>query len=145
MRLSIIIIAAFASGSTAFQPAAKKTVQKTASPNVQSVNPPITRNDMVAIRSPFWHDIAGPSVKGVTTGDYVVDRDYTVALTLIVVGIWLTLFGPSKIAFLVSYSLLCRRYVFPNSSQFDWQVTRPLILLEASSTSGLDPSSGCKL
>lgn len=58
---------------------------------------PITRNDMVAIRSPFWHDIVGTSAKGVTSGEYVVDRDYTVALTLIVVGLWLSLFGPSKI------------------------------------------------
>ncbi|KAL7512639.1 hypothetical protein ACHAXN_012699 [Cyclotella atomus] len=93
MKLSTIIIASFLSGSAAFQPAAKKTLQKSGG-SVQPVGP-ITRNDMVAIRSPFWHDIVGTSAKGVTSGEYVVDRDYTVALTLIVVGLWLSLFGPS--------------------------------------------------
>jgi hypothetical protein len=95
MKLSSLIIAALATGTTAFQPTPQKTLQKTTGGNV--VQPtPITRNDMVAIRSPFWHDIASPSNKGISSGDYIVDRDYTVALTLIVVGIWLTLFGPSE-------------------------------------------------
>lgn len=60
------------------------------------MQPPVTRNDMVAIRSPFWDAFSSSNAKSISAGDYVVDRDYTVALTLILVGIWLTMFGPSK-------------------------------------------------
>ena len=96
--LSPIIITAFATGTTAFQPAAKKALRK--SGNSQTTAPPsITKNEMVAIRSPFWNAFdqgSSSSVRGISTGDYVVDRDYSVASILIIVGIWLSMFGPSE-------------------------------------------------
>ena len=94
----IIIITAFATGTAAFQPAAKKALRK--SGNSQTTAPPsITKNEMVAIRSPFWNAFdrgSSSSVRGISTGDYVVDRDYSVASILIIVGIWLSMFGPSE-------------------------------------------------
>jgi hypothetical protein len=93
---SLSILTTFFATAAAFQPSAKKSFQKTGGSKVRPVTPPITRNDMVAIRSPAsWNNFSGPSVKGISTGDYVVDRDYTVSFTLIAVGLWLTLFGPS--------------------------------------------------
>ena len=94
--LSPIIIAAFATGTTAFQPASKNVLHK--SGNSQTIAPPRTKNEMVAIRSPFWSafDQASSSVKGISAGDYVVDRDYSIASLLIIVGIWLSMFGPSE-------------------------------------------------
>ena len=94
--LSPIIIAAFATG-TAFQPASKNVLHK--SGNSQTIAPPRTKNEMVAIRSPFWNafdQASSSSVRGISTGDYVVDRDYSIASLLIIVGIWLSMFGPSE-------------------------------------------------
>ena len=95
MKLFSILVATIVAGSTAFQPAAK-TAQKSIN-KAQSITPPITRNEMVAT-NPYhdWNAFHSSNVKGISTGDYVVDRDYTVALTLVAVGTWLTFFGPSK-------------------------------------------------
>eukprot|EP00986_Skeletonema_menzelii_P000032 scaffold5_cov144-Skeletonema_menzelii.AAC.18 len=52
---------------------------------------------MVAIRSPFWHAFDSKN-QAVSSGsdEFVVDRDFSVATILMVVGIWLTCFGPSN-------------------------------------------------
>jgi len=54
---------------------------------------------MVAIRNPFWSSFGSPKTPEAKI-DYVVDRDYSVALTLILVGIWLTMFHPSDSFFI---------------------------------------------
>ena len=50
---------------------------------------------MVAIRSPFWNAFNSKD-KELSSDDFIADRDFSVATTLMVVGIWLTCFGPSK-------------------------------------------------
>jgi hypothetical protein len=50
---------------------------------------------MVAIRSPFWRAFDSND-KEVSSDEFIVDRDFSVATTLMAVGIWLTCFGPSK-------------------------------------------------
>ena len=52
---------------------------------------------MVAIRNPFWRAFDSKD-EGVSSGsdEFIVDRDFSVATVLMVVGIWLTCFGPSK-------------------------------------------------
>lgn len=101
MKLTLLFIVATAGSASvgAFQPAPKPTLAKN---NVKQVNTstggsppsPLTKSDMVAIRSPFGNSF--PSTGDDANIDYVVDRDYGVALTLLCVGIWLSLFGPSK-------------------------------------------------
>lgn len=96
MKFASIIITSLVAGTPAFQPTPKQIfLTKNSGGSVQPVVPPVTRNDMVAIRSPFWDAFSSSNAKSISAGDYVVDRDYTVALTLILVGIWLTMFGPS--------------------------------------------------
>ena len=54
---------------------------------------------MVAIRSPFGHafDSKVEKVSNMKLAEeFIVDRDFSVATTLMAVGIWLTCFGPSK-------------------------------------------------
>jgi len=105
MRLSLILPLAIAGAVGAFQPTPKAQVKnakvkKIVSPEVRSGASP-TKADMVAIRSPFWHafDANVPKTPEARI-DYVVDRDYTVALTLLLVGIWLTMFHPSDSLFI---------------------------------------------
>lgn len=50
---------------------------------------------MVAIRSPFWNAFDSKE-KQLSSDEFIVDRDFSVATTLMAVGIWLTCFGPSK-------------------------------------------------
>ncbi len=50
---------------------------------------------MVAIRSPFWNAFNSRD-KELSSDEFIADRDFSVATTLMVVGIWLTCFGPSK-------------------------------------------------
>lgn len=50
---------------------------------------------MVAIRSPFWNAFDSKD-KQLSSDEFIVDRDFSVATTLMAVGIWLTCFGPSK-------------------------------------------------
>lgn len=50
---------------------------------------------MVAIRSPFWNAFDSKG-KELSSDEFIVDRDFSVATTLMAVGIWLTCFGPSK-------------------------------------------------
>lgn len=50
---------------------------------------------MVAIRSPFWNALDSKE-KQLSSDEFIVDRDFSVAATLMAVGIWLTCFGPSK-------------------------------------------------
>lgn len=69
---------------------------------------PLTRTDMVAIRGPWdtaFGGVIGRSAKAAASSDeakidYVVDRDYNVPLTLLLVGIWLTMFHPSDSLFI---------------------------------------------
>jgi NIMA (never in mitosis gene a)-related kinase len=92
----------------AFTPQPKTPLTKAVDKNVASshvdVRPgaPLTKAEMVAIRSPFWNAFGGQQPAEVPGAkiDYVVDRDYTVALTLILVGIWLTMFHPSDSLFI---------------------------------------------
>ena len=62
---------------------------------------------MVAIRSPFSRGAFYSQDETADDVDFVVDRDFSVASTLLVVGLWLTLFGPSECA--------CRQFFFQES------------------------------
>ena len=99
MKLPLTLTLIVAGTASAFQPSAKKPLAKNKaglSPDIRV--PPLTKADMVAIRSPFWN--AFGSSKPEAKYDFVVDRDYTVALTLLCVGIWLTMFHPSDSLFI---------------------------------------------
>ena len=114
MKFASIIITSLVAGTAAFQPTPKQNLlTKNSGSSVQPVVPPVTRNDMVAIRSPFWDAFSSSTTKDISASDYVVDRDYTVALTLILVGIWLTMFGPSKKSIFCYYLwalLICAKH-----------------------------------
>lgn len=77
------------------EPLARKKGKDPAIPADVRPGTPLTKADMVAIRSPFWNAL-GADKSPEAKIDYVVDRDYSVALTLLSVGIWLTLFPPSE-------------------------------------------------
>ena len=64
-------------------------------------------HNMVAIRSPFSRGAFYSQDETADDVDFVVDRDFSVASTLLVVGLWLTLFGPSECA--------CRQFFFQES------------------------------
>lgn len=103
----MILPLAIAGAVGAFQPTPKAQVKnakvkKIVSPEVRSGASP-TKADMVAIRSPFWHAFDANVPKTEARIDYVVDRDYTVALTLLLVGIWLTMFHPSKCFLVIDF------------------------------------------
>ncbi|KAL7466568.1 hypothetical protein ACHAXS_006872 [Conticribra weissflogii] len=92
MKLSSILVFVFVGAASAFQPSSKTQVNRVSS---STSEPPLTKNEMVAIRSPFWNSFSSEKQAPVAKYDFVVDRDYTVPLTLISVGLWLSLFGPS--------------------------------------------------
>ena len=99
MKFSLIIALAIANTVGVFQsssksPLAHKLKNKVVSQDVRP-GAPLTKADMVAIRNPFWNAFGSTKTPEAKI-DYVVDRDYSVALTLILVGIWLTMFHPSK-------------------------------------------------
>eukprot|EP00585_Thalassiosira_rotula_P005154 CAMPEP_0196160544 /NCGR_PEP_ID=MMETSP0910-20130528/46882_1 /TAXON_ID=49265 /ORGANISM="Thalassiosira rotula, Strain GSO102" /LENGTH=337 /DNA_ID=CAMNT_0041425481 /DNA_START=62 /DNA_END=1076 /DNA_ORIENTATION=+ len=103
MKLASLLALLALNGSTvdAFQPASKAPLRQNAKNKViasldsrPSKGAPLTEVGMVAI-NPFLNAF-GTSKSPEAKIDYVVDRDYTVALTLIAVGMWLTLFHPSK-------------------------------------------------
>lgn len=104
MKLSVIFALAVAGSASAFQPSFKAPLTKPPStsttPDIlrlgtNEVSAPLTVNEMVAIRNPFWGAFSVPKEPTIEAKiDYVVDRDYTVPLTLIVVGLWLSVFGP---------------------------------------------------
>mmetsp|Transcript_30472 Transcript_30472/g.55937 ORF Transcript_30472/g.55937 Transcript_30472/m.55937 type:complete len:129 (-) Transcript_30472:1127-1513(-) len=102
MKVASLLLALLVlTGSTvdAFQPASKAPLRQNAKNKVspdsrRTKGAPLTKVDMVAI-NPFLNAF-GTSKTPEAKIDYVVDRDYTVALTLIAVGMWLTLFHPSK-------------------------------------------------
>ncbi|KAL3796831.1 hypothetical protein ACHAW5_002517 [Stephanodiscus triporus] len=103
MKFWLIIALAIANTVGAFQsssksPLAHKFKNKDVSQDVRP-GAPLTRADMVAIRNPFWNTFGSPKTPEANI-DYVVDRDYSVALTLILVGIWLTMFHPSDSLFI---------------------------------------------
>ena len=94
MKLSFLFAAALAGTAAAFRPQANAPLARTnaASPDVRP-GAPLTKAEMVAIRSPFWNALQPEAEAKV---DYIVDRDYTVALTLLCVGIGLAMFPPSE-------------------------------------------------
>jgi len=106
MKVASLLLALLVlTGSTvdAFQPAFKAPLRQNAKNKVspdsrRTKGAPLTKVDMVAI-NPFLNAF-GTSKTPEAKIDYVVDRDYTVALTLIAVGMWLTLFHPSDSTFI---------------------------------------------
>lgn len=108
MKLSLIVTLATIVTAGAFQPSSKTPLagqhvkNKASSLAPPDVRPgaPLTKADMVAIRSPFWNAFNSQNSAPEAKIDYVVDRDYTVALTLMLVGIWLTMFHPSDTLFI---------------------------------------------
>ena len=110
MKLGLFISLAIAGTVGAFQPASKVSVPKNKFVSsqdgyVRSTGTPLTKADMVAIRTPFWNIFDGgiDTTRSLNNNiDYVVDRDYTVALTLLCVGIGLALFHPSKFTYKLS-------------------------------------------
>ena len=112
MKLTLFLTLATATGMVgAFRPSSKAPLRQNANTNkvTPDVRPgaPLTKADMVAIRSPFWNAMGSQSKAPEAKIDYVVDRDYTVALTLLCVGIWLTMFHPSEwcMPFMLLFSL----------------------------------------
>mmetsp|Transcript_20795 Transcript_20795/g.35709 ORF Transcript_20795/g.35709 Transcript_20795/m.35709 type:complete len:254 (+) Transcript_20795:193-954(+) len=103
LPLLFVILGASVGTASAFQPAPKKALTRKAKqvtiPDTRNDRAAVTKADMVAIRSPFWHAFDRPKTDEAKI-DYVADRDYTVALTLIAVGIWLTMFPPSDSLFI---------------------------------------------
>lgn len=97
-KLSLILFSiATRSAVGAFQPQLRHNSRNKVVPQDVRPGAPLTKADMVAIRNPFWNAFGSTTSKTPEAKiDYVVDRDYSVALTLIVVGIWLTMFHPSK-------------------------------------------------
>lgn len=101
MKLSLLFTLIVAGTASAFQPSAKQPLANNKaglSPDVRA--PPLTKADMVAIRSPFWNAFSSPAPSTQAKYDFVVDRDYTVALTLLCVGMGLTMFHPSDSLFI---------------------------------------------
>ena len=93
MKLSLFLSLTIAGTACAFQPSSNKapSIKKSTS-RTQDVKPL-----QVAIRSPFqnvFNSVEAPRPM-ISKIDYVVDRDYGVALTLLLVGVWLSLFHPS--------------------------------------------------
>ena len=116
MKLLLFISLAVAGTVGAFQPAPKVSIPNknkfvsSRDDYVRSTGTPLTKVDMVAIRTPFWNIFDGgiDNTRSLNNNiDYVVDRDYTVALTLLCVGIGLALFHPSKFMYKLSYVLGC--------------------------------------
>jgi len=104
MKLSLLFAVALAGTARAFQPAPRTPLAQNAKNKaiIPDVRPgaPLTKADMVAIRSPFWNAFGSAPLSSDAKIDYVVDRDYTVPLTLMCVGIWLTMFHPSDSLFI---------------------------------------------
>ena len=106
MKLFSLIFALAGSGAAAFlQPAQSPQLQVNLQ-HEKKINVGFVTGEepskssslhMVAIRSPFWHAFDSKD-KAVISGsdEFIVDRDFSVATILMVVGIWLTCFGPSK-------------------------------------------------
>eukprot|EP00970_Alexandrium_tamarense_P000125 scaffold17_cov194-Alexandrium_tamarense.AAC.4 len=95
MKLFLLLATTAVGTTAAFQPSSKTplTAQKSSK---TSSSPPLTKNEMVAIRSPFWNAFTTADAKPVAKVDYVVEREYFVPLTLLMVGFWLALFPPSE-------------------------------------------------
>ena len=148
MKFAAIITTSLVAGTTAFQPTRKQNhLTKNIGGNVQPVVPPVTRNDMVAIRSPFWDAFSSSNAKSISAGDYVVDRDYTVALTLILVGIWLTMFGPSKKSIVLLYLwslLICAKHGYVTYAILLTQAKHPSTCSEGCFTSYSVPLLACR-
>lgn len=70
---------------------------------------------MVAIRSPFWHAFDSKE-EGRSSEEFIIDRDFSVATTLMAVGIWLTCFGPSKSPHNLSPVLQLQYYSYSNTN-----------------------------
>jgi hypothetical protein len=89
--LSLLLSLTIAGSACAFQPTSNKapSIKKSTS-RTQDVKPL-----QVAIRSPFQNVFNSVEAPRPMISDYVVDRDYSVALTLLLVGVWLSLFHPS--------------------------------------------------
>lgn len=101
MKLSLLFALTLAGTVGAFQPASKALpLAKNKNAVSPAIRPgaPLTKADMVAIRNPFGNAFGAPKTGAKI--DYVVERDYTVALTLMAVGIWLTMFHPSDSLFI---------------------------------------------
>lgn len=97
MKLSSLLFAISASGGAAFlQPSNSPQLQHREKINVGLVSQTSSSLHMVAIRSPFWDTFDNSKGKQVSSEDFVVDRDFSVAATLMAVGIWLTFFGPGN-------------------------------------------------
>ncbi|KAL7497913.1 hypothetical protein ACHAWT_009422 [Skeletonema menzelii] len=106
MKLLSLIFALAGSGAAAFlqpnqSPQLQHNLKHEKQNNIDFVNgeePSKSSSlQMVAIRSPFWHAFDSKD-QAVSSGsdEFVVDRDFSVATILMVVGIWLTCFGPSN-------------------------------------------------
>jgi hypothetical protein len=107
MKLSSLLLAFSASGGAAafLQPSNSPQLQQHLQHRENNVDvgfltpTPSSSLHMVAIRGPFWHAFdrkVDSKVKTVSSEEFIVDRDFSVATTLMAVGIWLTCFGPSK-------------------------------------------------
>lgn len=105
MKLIVVLtIAATISGmASAFTPSSKNKVASSNKNNViMSPNSRVhvgvstTSNNMVSMSSPFWNMSPSRSAAPAVASKTIVDRDYTVAATLLMVGIMLGLFHPSE-------------------------------------------------
>ena len=94
MKLSLLLSLTIVGSACAFQPSSNKapSIKKSTS-RTQEVKPL-----QIAISSPFrnvFNSVETPQPM-ISKIDYVVERDYSVALILLLVGVWLSLFHPSK-------------------------------------------------
>ena len=98
---------------------------------------------MVAIRNPFWQAFDGND-KELKSDEFIVDRDFSVASTLLAVGIWLTFFGPSKYLSTKSLSDAFVKSISHSCKIFDILMPQATITIsmcwEVSSIFGLDRS-----
>ena len=102
MKLIVVltIAATLAGAANAFTPSSKNKVASSNEKKVMSPNSRVrvevatTLNNMVSMSSPFWN--TSPSRSAASSSKAIVDRDYTVAATLLMVGIMLGLFHPSE-------------------------------------------------
>lgn len=106
MKLSSLIFALAGSGGAAafLQPSKSPQLQSNLLRHEEKSNVAFLTGEvapksfslhMVAIRSPFWPAFDSND-KAVSSDEFIVDRDFSVATTLMAVGIWLTCFGPSN-------------------------------------------------
>ena len=127
MKLIVVLtIAATISGmASAFTPSSKNKVASSNKNNVimspnsrDNVGVSTTSNNMVSMSSPFWNMSPSRSAAPAVASKTIVDRDYTVAATLLMVGIMLGLFHPSECFVISVFHSLLSLYGNNSNSQF---------------------------